>query len=138
MFLSHRFGQEQLLISPRHLPLLRPPNDDIPRPLMAVELLELRGEIDLNEKPNVTARLDPLIEKQSPAIVVDLSGVSYIDSSGLAIFIDALQRIQHYGGKLALAGLRGNVAMVFQIARLDKVFLVFGDRQSAVNAFARP
>ena len=105
---------------------------------MAVELLELRGEIDLNEKPNVTARLDPLIEKQAPAIVVDLSGVSYVDSSGLAIFIDALQRIQNYGGKLALAGLHGNVALVFQIARLDKVFLIFADRESAVNAVAHP
>ncbi len=96
---------------------------------MVVELLELRGEIDLNEKPNVTARLDPLIEKQSPAIVVDLSEVSYVDSSGLAIFIDALQRIQRYGGKLVLAGLQNNVAMVFQIARLDKIFLIFDDRE---------
>jgi anti-sigma B factor antagonist len=103
---------------------------------MVVELLELRGEIDLNEKPNVTARLDPLIEKQSPAIVVDLSEVSYVDSSGLAIFIDALQRIQRYGGKLVLAGLQSNVAMVFQIARLDKIFLIFDDRESAVNAVA--
>ena len=105
---------------------------------MEVELLELRGEIDLNEKPNVTARLDPPIEKQSPAIVVDLSEVYYVDSSGLAIFIDALQRIQLYGGKLALAGLKGNVAMVFQIARLDKIFLIFDDRETAVNAVAHP
>ena len=105
---------------------------------MEVELLELRGEIDLNEKPNVTARLDPLIEKQSPAIVVDLSEVYYVDSSGLAIFIDALQRIQRYGGKLALAGLKGNVAIVFQIARLDKIFLIFDDRETAVNAVAHP
>ena len=105
---------------------------------MVAELLELQGEIDLNEKPNVTARLDPLIEKKSPAIVVDLSQVSYVDSSGIAIFIDALQRIQSYGGKFALVGLQSNVAMVFQIARLDKVFLIFGDRESAVNAVAHP
>src|SRR5258708_34089763 len=103
---------------------------------MVVELLELRGEIDLNEKPNVTARLDPLIEKQSPAIVVDLSEVYYVDSSGLAIFIDALQRIQRYGGKLARAGLKGNVAVVFQIARLDKIFLILADRETPLNAVA--
>jgi len=69
---------------------------------------------------------------------VDLSEVYYVDSSGLAIFIDALQRIQRYGGKLALAGLKGNVAMVFQIARLDKIFLIFDDRETAVNAVAHP
>jgi anti-sigma B factor antagonist len=105
---------------------------------MAVELLTLRGEIDLNEKPNVTARLDPLIEKQSAAIVIDLSGVSYVDSSGLAILVDALQRVQAYGGKLCLSGLQGNVAMVFQIARLDKIFRIFGDQSSALEAFAQP
>src|SRR5258707_15154576 len=103
---------------------------------MEFELLELRGEIDLNENPTVTARLVPFIEKQSPAIVVDLSEVYYVDSSGLAIFIDALQRIHRYGGKLALAGLKGNVAMVFQIARLDNIFLIFDDRETAVNAVA--
>jgi anti-sigma B factor antagonist len=101
---------------------------------MAAELLNLSGEIDLNAKPNVVAQLEPLIEKKTPAIVVDLSRVSYVDSSGLAIFIDALQRVRSYGGKIALAGLRGNVRVVFEIAKLDRVFQIFDDHESAIKA----
>ena len=101
---------------------------------MSAEVLELRGDIDLNEKPKVAAQLEPLIERQITGIVIDLSQVPYVDSSGLAIFIDALQRVQQYGGKLALAGLQDNVRLVFQISRLDKVFPIFKDSQSALAA----
>jgi anti-sigma B factor antagonist len=101
---------------------------------MSAEVLELRGDIDLNEKPKVAAQLEPLIERQITGIVIDLSQVPYVDSSGLAIFIDALQRVQQYGGKLALAGLQENVRLVFQISRLDKVFSIFNDSQSALAA----
>jgi anti-sigma B factor antagonist len=101
---------------------------------MSAEVLELKGDIDLNEKPKVAAQLEPLIERQITGIVIDLSQVPYVDSSGLAIFIDALQRVQQYGGKLALAGLQENVRLVFQISRLDKVFPIFTDSQSALAA----
>ena len=101
---------------------------------MSAEVLELRGDIDLNEKPKVAAQLEPLIERQITGIVIDLSHVPYVDSSGLAIFIDALQRVQRYGGRLALAGLQDNVRLVFQISKLDKVFKIFEDSQSALAA----
>jgi anti-sigma B factor antagonist len=101
---------------------------------MSAEVLELRGDIDLNEKPKVAAQLEPLIERQITGIVIDLSQVPYVDSSGLAIFIDALQRVQQYGGRLALAGLQKNVRLVFEISKLDKVFKIFDDSQSALAA----
>ena len=103
-------------------------------PPMSAEVLELRGDIDLNEKPKVAAQLEPLIERQITGIVIDLSQVPYVDSSGLAIFIDALQRVHQYGGRLALAGLQDNVKLVFQISKLDKVFKIFDDSQSALAA----
>ena len=64
------------------------------------DVVALEGEIDLHESPQVMERLNPLIAKQSPRIHLDLSRVSYIDSSGLATFIDAMQRIQAYGGRI--------------------------------------
>jgi len=103
---------------------------------MSPEVLRLSGEIDLNERPHVAAQLDPLINRKLPAIVIDLAGVAYVDSSGLALFIDALQRVQGYGGQLVLSGLRDNVKMVFEIARLDQVFRVFPTYQDADRALA--
>ena len=92
------------------------------------------GEIDLHASPLVKAQLDPLIAQQRPRVVVDLAGVSYIDSSGLAVFIEAMQRVCAYGGKFALCGLRENVRHIFSIARLDQIFAIFPDQAAALAA----
>jgi len=69
-----------------------------------------------------------MIKKRPPHVVVDLSGVTFIDSSGLAVLIRAMQDVQKYGGKLRLSGMNENVRPIFEIARLDQIFLI--DRQS--------
>jgi anti-sigma B factor antagonist len=104
---------------------------------MSPEFLRLSGEIDLNERPHVAVQLDPLIERKAPLIVVDLEHVNYVDSSGLALFIDALQRVQGYGGQFVLAGLQDNVKMVFEIARLDQVFKIFPSGEEALRTFTK-
>lgn len=95
-------------------------------------VLALEGEIDLHESPNVREALRGLIEQKLPRVLIDLGEVTYIDSSGIAVLIDAMQRIQTYGGKLALFGIRDNVRTVFEIARLDAVFRIFPDKKAAL------
>ena len=90
------------------------------------------GEIDLHASPLVKAQLESLIAQHRAKVVVDLAGVSYIDSSGLAVFIEALQRVRGYGGQFALCGLRENVRHIFSIARLDQVFPIFPDQAAAL------
>jgi len=97
-------------------------------------IIVLEGEIDLHESPNVRENLRPLIEKKTARIYVDLTEVSYIDSSGLAVLIDAMQRVANYGGKFGLIGLRPAVRTVLEIARLDQVFRVYADRAAALGA----
>ena len=89
------------------------------------EVVALEGEIDLHESPQVMARINPLIASRLPKIHVDMSRVSYIDSSGLATFIDAMQRIQAYGGEFALVAMRDSVHRIFEISRLDQVFKIY-------------
>jgi len=97
-------------------------------------IISLEGEIDLHESPNLRECVRPLIEKKVPRIYVDMSEVTYIDSSGLAVLIDAMHRIANYGGKFGLIGIRPAVRTVLEIARLDQVFRVYPDRASAVTA----
>jgi len=92
------------------------------------------GEIDLHSSPLVKDQIEPLIIGQRPNVVVDLTGVSYIDSSGLAVLIEAMQRVQTYGGKFSLCGLRENVRHIFAIARLDQVFQIFANQEAARSA----
>jgi anti-sigma B factor antagonist len=88
------------------------------------ELVPLEGEIDLHQSPQVLERINPLIARKLPKIHLDMSKVSYIDSSGLAAFVDIMQRVQAYGGEFALVALRESVRKIFEISRLDQVFKI--------------
>ena len=96
-------------------------------------ILPLEGEIDLHVSPQIGASLATLIAKKPSQVVVDLSKVSYIDSSGLAVLIEAMQNVGSYGGKFALSGLQENVRPIFEIARLDQIFRIFPDTASALG-----
>jgi anti-sigma B factor antagonist len=95
-------------------------------------VLPLKGEIDLHVSPSVTASLDGMIDKKPERLVVDLSDVTYIDSAGLAALIQAMQKVEAYGGKFLLAGLQETVRSIFEISRLDQVFQIFPDADAAL------
>jgi anti-sigma B factor antagonist len=105
-----------------------PPKPHRDRP----NVLPLKGEIDLHVSPVVTASLNAIIEKKPDRLVIDLSDVSYIDSAGLAALIQAMQKVEAYGGKFLLAGLQETVRSIFEISRLDQVFQVFPDADTAL------
>ena len=95
-------------------------------------VVPLKGEIDLHVSPTVTATLNEVIDKKPERLVVDLSEVNYIDSAGLAALIQAMQKVEAYGGKFMLAGLQETVRSIFEISRLDQVFQIFPDADAAV------
>ena len=97
-------------------------------------VLSLEGEIDLHVSPDIAAALRKMIGRKSKKVVVDLSRVTYIDSSGLAALIEGMQKVEEYGGAFALVGLQETVRTIFEIARLDQVFRIFSDVDSALAA----
>jgi anti-sigma B factor antagonist len=97
-------------------------------------VVAITGEIDLYKSPLLKQAFEPFITKKAPRVLVDFTGVSYVDSSGLAVFIEAMQRIQSYGGKFAFFGLRDNVRNIFELARLDQIFSIFPDKTAAMSA----
>ena len=106
----------------------------MPDPSAILGILALEGDIDLYQSPAVKAKLNDLIDRKTERILVDLRRVNYIDSSGLALFIECLQRIAAYGGKLGIYGLQPSVAHIFEIARLDQVLHVYPDETTALAA----
>ncbi|MEP6956089.1 MAG: STAS domain-containing protein [Chthoniobacterales bacterium] len=97
-------------------------------------ILPLEGEIDLHVSPGIASSLKAMTDDKPPQLVIDLSKVSYIDSSGLAVLIEGMQTVNGYGGKFALAGLQDGVKAIFEIARLDQVFRLFPDVDAALAA----
>jgi anti-anti-sigma factor len=86
--------------------------------------LPLEGEIDLHRSPRVERSLASMIKKKPDRIIVDLSGVTFIDSSGMAVLIRALQNVKEYGGKLSLSGMNDNLRPIFETAQLDQLFVI--------------
>ena len=109
-----------------------PPSSDPAARQSRSNVLPLKGEIDLHVSPSLTASLNEMIEKKPKRVVVDLSDVSYIDSAGLAALIQAMQKVEGYGGKFMLAGLQETVRSIFEISRLDQVFQIFPDADAAL------
>jgi len=109
------------------------PSSDLEQRQSRSNVLPLKGEIDLHVSPTVTASLNAMIEKKPKHLVVDLSAVSYIDSAGLAALIEAMQKVEGYGGNFMLAGLQETVRSILEISRLDQVFQIFPDVNAALS-----
>lgn len=95
--------------------------------------LSITGDIDMSTSPRVRERLTPLFTQGRKAIVVDLSGVPYIDSSGIATLVEGLQWSHSKNSKFRLASLTPAVKDVFEIARLLTVFEVFDSKEEALK-----
>ncbi len=96
------------------------------------EILVIEGELDFHATAEVRTALSKLTDKQAPKILVDFTGVSYIDSSGLAIFVEAFQKTKRYGGKLVLFNLNPSVRNVLEVARLDSIFALAASEKEAL------
>jgi len=96
-------------------------------------VVALSGEIDMEEAPKVRrVLLDSM--KQKRDIMVDLSQVTYIDSSGIANLIEGLQAARKQKNDLALVSVSQRARRVLELARLDKVFTIHADLATALAA----
>ena len=96
-------------------------------------VVALEGEIDLEQAAAVRrALLDSL--KKGRNVLVDLSKVTYIDSSGIASLVEGLQVARKQKTDLALVAVTQRVRRVLELARLDKVFSIHADLAAATAA----
>ena len=84
-------------------------------------IVHLAGEIDLEHAPQVRKVLLGAVE-QGRFVLVDMAEVEYIDSSGIACLIEALQEARNKGADLALIAVNPQALRVLELARLDTVF----------------
>ncbi len=97
-----------------------------------VVTLAIQGDMDMNSSPQVRDQLSSLFKKNQKAVIVDLSGVPYIDSSGIATLVEGLQWSHSSKNKFRLVGLSDGVKDVFEIARLLPVFETFETKEQAL------
>ncbi len=97
------------------------------------DVIRLRGSVDLEHSPAIRQTLlEAVADKRN--VLVDLSEVTYIDSSGIACLIEALQAARGHGAELALVSVSTQAMRVLELARLDIVFPIHEDLAAAFEA----
>src|ERR1700690_3440566 len=90
-------------------------------------LVRLRGRLSIDPSPAFRDRLLAMLRRQSPAaVMVDLSEVSYIDTSGVATLVEGLKTARHRKTTLCLQGLQGRVRHLFEVTGLLTLFETAG------------
>lgn len=84
--------------------------------------IKVQGEVNIHTAMQLRERLKPFLSPANKEIIVDLSGVNFMDSAGIATLVEGLQWSKTTGGRFVLTGLTENVRDVFSLAKLDTVF----------------
>jgi anti-sigma B factor antagonist len=94
--------------------------------------IALTGEIDLHNSPDLRGILLEKIEQCAPKrLVLNLEKVPYMDSSGLAVLVESMQKLRKIGSRIYLTHLQARVLSIIEIARLNTVFNLAKDDNDA-------
>lgn len=104
-------------------------------PREGLTVCHIDGEIDINSSPAIKKSFDKLISQKTPKIVINLSKVTYVDSSGLATLVEMLKNMKSYGGRMRLASMSPKIKSLFEITKLEKLFEIMADEAAAVSGF---
>jgi len=99
-----------------------------------VVVLALSGKLDAMAAKNFEERILGVIDSGAQRLVVDLSQLEYISSSGLRVFLLAAKRLQGTQGKIVLCTLRDHIRQVFDLAGFSSIFSIYGARDEAVKS----
>lgn len=106
--------------------------------LDTVTVIELSGRLDSHSVAQLRQQLALPATRPLPQIILDLSGVDFIDSSGLAAIVHGMKQCRASRGDLRLCGLNQSVRMVLELTRLDKALDIFPNQAGALRSFTPP
>ena len=96
-------------------------------------IIDCEGDVDLYSSPRLREALLGQMQAGGGNVLVNMTDVGYIDSSGIATLVEGLQLSRQTKTRLGLYGLRNNARSVLELARLHKVFAIFDNEQEALE-----
>ena len=87
-------------------------------------VLTLAGQLDALSAPEILTTIDTLIEEKHMMIVVDMTEVDLIDSSGVAVLVALYKRSRGIGGKMRVTGAKDQPLAIFKLMNMKKVFQI--------------
>ena len=103
------------------------------QPREGVAVIRLGGEVDVYTSPRVKQEILDLLNAGTSKLVVDLSGVDYLDSTGLGVLIGGLKRARERDGDLKLICDNVRILRIFEITGLTKIFDIYRTEAEALD-----
>ena len=101
-----------------------------------IVILTLNGELKIVSAEDSKTRINNSItEANAKKVVLDLSGLEFLDSAGLAVFISAYKKMTVEEGKIAICGLNGQPKTIFEISNMQRIINVFPTLDEALRSF---
>lgn len=97
-------------------------------------VVDVTGEIDVYTAPVLREELASLIDSEHTDILVDLTGVRFMDSTGLGVLVGALKKVRTVGGDLQLVIDQEKILKVFRITALTQVFTIHSSVDEALQS----
>lgn len=105
------------------------------RDVEGVKILDITGEIDLYNAPEIKDSIQSEMENNNKKIIINLENVSYIDSSGIGALISSLSNLKKVGGGLKIINVYDSVKKVFELTKLTSFFEIYDSEDEAVADF---
>lgn len=94
-------------------------------------ILTPQGQLNASEVPSFKKEWMPFLQKEGVGVIIDCASLEFVDSTGLGALIALLRKLESKGGKLAFVGMNPEVATIFEITRLHKLFQIYPNLQTA-------
>ena len=101
-----------------------------------IDVLELHGEVDLHNARCLRALLKAKANSRCRSLLLDVSCLRFIDSTGLAALIEYLRDSTQFGGRFCIGGVGEQLRWTFEVVQLDKAMPIFADCEKAKEALA--
>lgn len=96
-----------------------------------IVVLKLEGKLNMVSAPHLREEVHSCVTAGNIRVAIDLSGVDFIDSSGLGALINGLKAARQAGGDLRIASPTEQVRMVLELTNIDRVLKAYGDADTA-------
>lgn len=100
-----------------------------------VTILDIHGEIDLYNTPEIEMTTRKLIKESKTRILINLKEAPYIDSTGLGMLLNIQRELQKASGALKLTGFSPGLKKIFEMTKLVTKFEIFESEEDALRAF---
>lgn len=100
-----------------------------------IKIFEIDGEVDVYTSMDLKKEFNTIIDSGKSKLIVNLSKVSYMDSSGLGILVAILKKTKQENGNMKLIKLTPEIKKIFDLTKLTKFFEIFEEEEDAIKSF---